>query len=108
MRRIGEAVDSARFTPPPSPIKIAVRPRRAGLAAGVEDRSPAPASVDGYLFSFDCPMISWAVKLMLQLGNELPTKKLSAWVAWWFSPSLKLGSSPVANGNFTDWGTTCP
>ena len=26
-----------------------------------------------------CPMISWAVKLMPQVGKELPTKKLSDW-----------------------------
>src|SRR5271165_5513047 len=30
-----------------------------------------------YLFSFDWPMISAALKLMLQVGKELPTKKLS-------------------------------
>ena len=27
------------------------------------------------------PMISWAVKLMPQVGKELPTKKLSDWSA---------------------------
>jgi hypothetical protein len=30
-----------------------------------------------YLFSLVWPMISWAVKLMWQVGNEFPTKKLS-------------------------------
>jgi hypothetical protein len=32
---------------------------------------------EGYWFSLDCPMISCAVKLMPQVGKELPTKKLS-------------------------------
>jgi hypothetical protein len=53
-------------------------PRRADLAAaGEECRSPAAELVDDYLFSLDCPMISAALKLMLQVGKELPTKKLS-------------------------------
>ncbi len=32
-----------------------------------------------YWFSFDWPMISCAVKLIPQVGKELPTKKLSDW-----------------------------
>ncbi len=32
-----------------------------------------------YLFASLCPMISCAVKLMPQVGKELPTKKLSLW-----------------------------
>ena len=36
-----------------------------------------PRVRSGYLFSFDCPMISAALKFMLQVGKELPTKKLS-------------------------------
>ena len=32
-----------------------------------------------YWFSLVCPMISLAVKLMPQVGKELPTKKLSDW-----------------------------
>ena len=32
-----------------------------------------------YLLASVCPMISCAVKLMPQVGNELPTKKLSDW-----------------------------
>ena len=40
-----------------------------------------PRVRSGYLFSLDCPMISCAVKLMLQVGKELPTKKLSDWAA---------------------------
>ena len=34
-------------------------------------------SLHRYLFASLCPMISCAVKLMPQVGNELPTKKLS-------------------------------
>jgi hypothetical protein len=53
-------------------------PRRAGLAATAEEyRSLAAELLDVYLFSLDCPMISAALKLMLQVGKELPTKKLS-------------------------------
>ena len=78
MRRIGEAVDSARFTPLTLAPQDAHGPRRAGLAEAAEEcRSPAAELVDVYLFSFDCPMISAALKLMLQVGKELPTKKLS-------------------------------
>ncbi len=42
---------------------------------------PATRASTDYLFSFVCPMISCAVKLMLQVGKELPTKKLSDWAA---------------------------
>ena len=38
-------------------------------------RRPSPRC--RYLFSLFCAMISWAVKLILQVGKELPTKKLS-------------------------------
>ena len=36
-------------------------------------------TADGYWFASVCPMISCAVKLMPQVGKELPTKKLSDW-----------------------------
>jgi hypothetical protein len=80
MRRIGEAVDSAPFTPPTLAPRDAhgAATRRAGLArAAAKPKWSAAALVDCYLFSFDCPMISAALKLMLQVGKELPTKKLS-------------------------------
>ena len=58
----------------------------------IGDREPAPrvgagawrargprraSAAPRYLFASVCPMISCAVKLMPQVGNELPTKKLS-------------------------------
>ena len=64
----------------PRPSKKPKGPRRAGLAREpprTSQSSAAAALSIGYLFSFDCPMISAALKLMLQVGKELPTKKLS-------------------------------
>ena len=77
MRRIGEAVDSAPFTPPTLAPQTSM-----GRDAPASREPPrtewfAAAFLNCYLFSFDCPMISAALKLMLQVGKELPTKKLS-------------------------------
>ncbi len=80
MRRIGEAVEFCSVhAANPSPLNIVREPRRAGLAAAAarHDRPRRLRFVGGYLLSFDCPMISAALKLMLQVGKELPTKKLS-------------------------------
>src|ERR1700677_10123 len=109
MRRIGEAVDSAPFTPPtlaPQHAHGAATPGLARAAANPSD--PRRRLFDCYLFSFDCPMISAALKLMLQVGKELPTKKLSRSLEKKFSSSLKLGSSANASGSFTACGTTLP
>jgi hypothetical protein len=47
------------------------------VAPRIVFRGAAMKLGSAYWFSFDCPMISWAVKLMPQVGKELPTKKLS-------------------------------
>ena len=44
------------------------------------------------------PMISWAVKLMPQVGKELPTKKLSDWSGKKFSPCLEVRVLDMARG----------
>ena len=49
------------------------------LPEGSGGRRLAPAALARYWFASVCPMISWAVKLMPQVGKELPTKKLSDW-----------------------------
>ena len=49
--------------------------------AHAKAREPLGAPAPRYLFASDCPMISCAVKLMPQVGNALPTKKLSGWAA---------------------------
>ncbi len=47
-------------------------------ALQVEQAHPSSRRHDrAYLLASDCPMISCAVKLMSQVGNALPTKKLS-------------------------------
>ncbi len=83
MRRIGWAIGPISVTPPTLAREKATEPRRGGVATLVEGplvpRRNAPG--ESYLFSFDCAMISWAVKLMPQVGKELPTKKLSDWSA---------------------------
>src|SRR6187200_1685425 len=61
-----------------------------------------------YWFSFVCPIISCAEKLIPQVGKELPTKKLSDWSGKKSWPSLKFGSSTMASGSLTDCGTTLP
>ena len=62
--------------PPPlgaGPLS-AERPSARGLSGGCH---VARRRARGYLFASLWPMISCAVKLMPQVGNALPTKKLS-------------------------------
>src|SRR5262249_59271758 len=57
----------------PSPTSI-------GSAGGRPPGAEAFVQSDRYYWlASDWPMISWAVKLMPQVGNALPTKKLSDW-----------------------------
>src|SRR5215467_11642990 len=65
----------------PAALRRAVEHRRAPLKlrsmqtgeCGAPPRGPCMVA---YLFASVCPMISCAVKLMPQVGNALPTKKL--------------------------------
>ena len=51
-------------------------PRATRSDGAAVNRADRPR-IRAYLFASLCPMISCAVKLMPQVGNELPTKKLS-------------------------------
>ncbi len=47
--------------------------------AGIAPPRCSISSKPDYWLASVCPMISWAVKLMPQVGKSLPTKKLSDW-----------------------------
>ena len=76
MRKSGAAAPSLDV----ASISQSLPPQGDHLMKSAAGRSPRRPSVLGvYWFSFVCPMISCAVKLIPQLGKALPTKKLSDW-----------------------------
>ena len=76
---LGDALHAEEQAHAPRPrrhSRLPASPRTQGVAAPSARRS-RPARLTGSLRVW--PMISCAVKLMPQVGNELPTKKLSDW-----------------------------
>ena len=58
-------------------LRDALHRRTGSCSASAAPRDDRGAGRRDYLFASVCPMISCAVKLMPQVGKELPTKKLS-------------------------------
>ena len=72
---------------------VSIGPPRSSRRHPAPRDAPAAPEISGraYWFSLVWPMISCAVKLMPQVGKELPTKKLSDWSGKKSWPSLKFG-----------------